>query len=277
MSAHHYEVEKGEKMKKITAILIAAIMLFAAVSCTGAPAETTGVQTTAAETTAAETTAAETTTAETTAAETAAETTAEETETVTTAAETTAEETTKEAVDTDPETTAETTAVTTEEQTTAPETTGKETTAAETAEPAADLYYYDRIYVTKPAGYTFKDFAGLPSGLKDGVQEGCCFFNFGVQSHVEPMTEATANDFLKGMASQIGDDYTMDGFSTFTVDGVTVTKLDYTWGNGGAIIQSLVKVYFDDGDVVIQFAVLSSMPEGVTEFNEMIKTLGIKY
>ena len=249
MSAHHYEVEKGEKMKKITAILVAAIMLFAAASCTGAPAETTGAQTTAAETTAAETTAAETT-----AAETAAETTAEETEAVTTEAETTAEE-----------------------QTTAPETTEKETTAAETAEPAADLYYYDRIYVTKPAGYTFKDFAGLPSGLKDGVQEGCCFFNFGVQSHVEPMTEATANDFLKGMASQIGDDYTMDGFSTFTVDGVTVTKLDYTWGNGGAIIQSLVKVYFDDGDVVIQFAVLSTMPEGVTEFNDMIKTLGIKY
>jgi ABC-type glycerol-3-phosphate transport system substrate-binding protein len=76
-------------------------------------------------------------------------------------------------------------------------------------------------------------------------------------------------DYYEGEVYPCGIDMTTDeGQAAFAY---------YTWGNGGAIIQSLVKVYFDDGDVVIQFAVLSTMPEGVTEFNDMIKTLGIKY
>ena len=69
--------------------------------------------------------------------------------------------------------------------------------------------------------------------------------------------------------------YTFYGFSSYTVDGVPVVKYDYTWNNG-AIIQSVVRVYFDDCDIVIQFAALSTIPSGITEFNAMIETLRIK-
>ncbi len=141
--------------------------------------------------------------------------------------------------------------------------------------PASAYYTYGKIKVVKPEGYTFKEFAGLPSGLKDGMAEGTCFFNFSVQPHGEEMNEQSAAAFLEALAPTIGADYTNDGFKSYTTkDGLKVTKLDFTWGNGGAITQSLVKVYFDDGDVVIQFANQPLVfPAGSLEFDEMIESM----
>ena len=105
---------------------------------------------------------------------------------------------------------------------------------------------------------------------------GQCFFIFGSEVRQEIMTEGTAKMFCDAMSGQIGPDYRIDGFKTYTVDGVTVTRLDYTWGNGGAIAQSLVKVYFDDHDVVIQYATLTTIPNTCyEEFDEIMATMGI--
>ena len=54
-----------------------------------------------------------------------------------------------------------------------------------------------------------------------------------------------------------------------------MTKLDYVWGNGGAIAQSLVKIHFDDHTIQIQMATLTTIPEGITEFDAIIDSLGI--
>ena len=69
--------------------------------------------------------------------------------------------------------------------------------------------------------------------------------------------------------------YVFQGFESYEIDGVPVTKYDYSW-NDGLIIQSVVRVYFAEGDDVIQFAALSTRPEGKAEFDAMIKTLKIK-
>ena len=163
--------------------------------------------------------------------------------------------------------------------TTAPETTKPETTAPET-EPVNEIpdnayVFADRIYVIKPEGYTFKDFAGSPSGLKDGVAEGTCFVNFSLIEPTGVMTEDVARNTLEGQKATIGDDYTLDSFKTFEVDGVTVTKLDYTWGNGGAIAQSMVLVNLEDKTVFIAYATLTSIEGAFDEFNAMIDTLRI--
>ena len=89
------------------------------------------------------------------------------------------------------------------------------------------------------------------------------------------MTDATAKVFLDSIAPQIGADYELSAFNSYEVDGHIVTKLDYVWGNGGAIAQSLVKIHFEDHTVQIQMATLTSIPEGVTDFDSMIDTLGI--
>ena len=89
------------------------------------------------------------------------------------------------------------------------------------------------------------------------------------------MTEETARNTLEGQKATIGDDYTLDSFKTFEVDGVTVTKLDYTWGNGGAIAQSMVLVNLEDKTVFIAYATLTSIEGAFDEFNAMIDTLRI--
>ena len=267
-------------MKKLIAMIIAAALLLALASCAGTePESTTEAPSEAATTVPEETTAAEETTEEETTAEevtTAAEETTTEaeqtTEEETTAEETTAEETTEEETTVEETTAEETTAeVTTAEETTAEETTAEETQPA----PADDRYVYEGISVKKPAGYTFKDFFGLPSGLKNGTDEGTCFFNFSTMDPVEPMTEESAVSFLdssKAILTNFGN-YTINSFKSYEVDGVTVTKLDYVWEIG--IIQSLVRVHLADKTTVVQFAVLNTIPEGITEFDSMINTLEI--
>ena len=136
-------------------------------------------------------------------------------------------------------------------------------------------YYFDRISVIKPEGYTFKDFAGAPSGLKDGVAEGQCFFNFSLIDPTGVMTEEVARNTLEGQKATIGDDYTLDSFKSYEVDGVPVTKLDYTWGNGGLISQSMVLVNFEDKTVFIAYATLTSIEGAIDEFNAMIDSLTI--
>ncbi|MBO4422392.1 MAG: DUF4091 domain-containing protein [Clostridia bacterium] len=146
----------------------------------------------------------------------------------------------------------------------------------EKPEVQPDYYEFDRIKVVKPQGYTFKNFSGLPSGLKDGEAEGTCFFNFQVQPHIDPYDESGARALLTELARAIaGVDYELQNFSSYEVDGVPVTKIDYIWSNG-AILQSIVRVYFDTGDVLIQFGVLSTIPDGVGEFDDMINTLKVK-
>ena len=143
----------------------------------------------------------------------------------------------------------------------------------EPEEPEGTPYDFEKITVTVPAGYTMQDFSGLPSGLKDGVAAGTCFFNFSKQAKSTQLTQSSVNAALNAQFGAGG--YTFYGFSSYTVDGVPVVKYDYTWNNG-AIIQSVVRVYFDDCDIVIQFAALSTIPSGITEFNAMIETLRIK-
>ena len=280
-------------MKKIFALILMVVIIVTLAACgTGTPETTTGTEAATETKTAAETDAvtasAETTTAEETTAEVTTEaeqTTKEQTTAAGTGTETEAPETTTEQVTTEKETTVpETTAPeTTKEETTAPETTAEkettalETTAAETegSKIPANAYVFDGIYIIKADNYTFKEFSGFPSGLRNGEAEGTCFFNFGTQMVQDPMTEASAKAFLDSMSGQIGSDYTLSGFKSYEVDGHTVTKLDYVWGNGGAIAQSLVKVHFDDRVVQIQMATLTTIPEGVTEFDAMMDTLGI--
>lgn len=141
-------------------------------------------------------------------------------------------------------------------------------------EPAGTPYQFDRIEVTVPDNYTLKDFSGLPSGLKNGTAEGTCFFNFSKTAHTAPLTEAMVRVRLDNVCG--AGKYALDGFSSYTVDGTPVVKYDYTWNNGLIIQQSVVTAYFDEGDDVIQFAALSTIPEGKTEFDSMIETLKIK-
>ena len=173
-------------------------------------------------------------------------------------------------------------AVTTEEVTEEDVTTSTETepdeatTEAETktsTEFTDEKYEFDKIYVMKPVNYTFKDFSGVPSGLRNGEAEGTCFFNFMTRPHADVMTEDAAKAFLDTLVG--AGTYEFINFSSYETDGAPVTKLDYSWGEGGAIIQSIVTVYFDTGDDVITFGVLNTIPEGVTEFDDMIKTLGV--
>lgn len=164
--------------------------------------------------------------------------------------------------------------------TTAPETTAPETTTEPVTEPVntvpENAYVFDNIYLIRRDDYRTEDFSGYPSWLKNGVDPGQCFFIFGSEARQEIMTEETAKMFCDAMSGQIGADYRIDNFKTYTVDGVTVTRLDYTWGNGGAIAQSLVKVYFDDHDVLIQYATLTSIPNTCyEEFDEIMATMGI--
>ena len=283
-------------MKKIFAILLASAILLTLAACAGTETESTAAEaTTAADVTTAETTAEEVTTEEviteevtteevTTEEVTTEEVTTEEvtTEEVTTeevtTEEVTTEEITTEEVTTEEVTTEEVTTeeVTTEEVTTEEVTTEEVTTAAEETQPAADdTYEFEGIRVKKPEGYTFKEFSGLPSGLKDGVDAGNCFFNFSTVEAVDLMTDESADAFLeatKAMLPNFGN-CTKDGFKSYEVDGKTVTKLDYTWEIG--ISQSIVRVHLDDHVTVIQFATLTTIPEGKTDFNGMIDSLTI--
>ncbi len=140
-------------------------------------------------------------------------------------------------------------------------------------EPTGTPYQFDRIEVLIPDNYTTKDFSGLPSGLRNGTPDGTCFFNFSKQTHTPTMTEASAKALLD--LSPGAGKYVFRGFESYEIDGVPVTKYDYSW-NDGLIIQSVVRVYFAEGDDVIQFAALSTIPEGKPEFDAMIKTLRIK-
>ena len=264
-------------MKKLFAMLLAAAMLLTLAACAGGETETAAeTADTVAETTGAEETT-EAATEETTEAATEEVTTEEEvtgevlTEEITTE-EVTAEEVTTEEVTTEEVTTEE---VTTEEVTTEEVTTQEVTTEAETQPAADDKYEFEGMTLTKPAGYTFKDFSGLPSGLKNGTPDGTCFFNFGTTDPVIPMTEEDVTPFLDSVALSLPiGAYTVDGFKSYEVNGHTVTKLDYSWENR-AIIQSVVRVHFDDYTIVINFATLPTIPEGVTEFNTMIDSMTI--
>lgn len=233
-------------MKKIIALMLCAVMAFALFACASKDNDTTAGANTEPQTT------------------------------VTDAATDTAADTTGAA--TDPESTEPDT---TEEPGTEPDqTTGDVTTEEPETEPVNEIpdnayVFADRIYVIKPEGYTFKDFAGSPSGLKDGVAEGTCFFYFSLIEPTGVMTEDVARNTLEGQKATIGDDYTLDSFKTFEVDGVTVTKLDYTWGNGGAIAQSMVLVNLEDKTVFIAYATLTSIEGAFDEFNAMIDTLRI--
>lgn len=273
-------------MKKITALMLCAVMAFALFACASKDNDTTAGANTEPHTTvtdAATDTAADTTGAATDPESTEPDTTEEPgTEPDQTTADVTTEEPGTEPESTEPVTTEEPTTTapeTTKPETTAPETTKPETTAPET-EPVNEIpdnayVFADRIYVIKPEGYTFKDFSGAPSGLKDGVAEGTCFFNFSLIEPTGVMTEEVARNTLEGQKATIGDDYTLDSFKTFEVDGVTVTKLDYTWGNGGAIAQSMVLVNLEDKTVFIAYATLTSIEGAFDEFNAMIDTLRI--
>ena len=248
--------------------------------------ETTGPEESVPETTRPETTGPETTGPETTEGETAEsgtaapETTVPETTAPTTTAPTTTAPTTTAPTTTAPVTTAPVTTApeTTAPVTTAPVTTAPATTAPET-EPASSLpdnaYVYEDIYVINPGNYTFKEFSGYPSGLRNGEIEGTCFFNFATMPVLFPMTEDDARTFLDSSAGTIGADYVMSGFKSYEVEGHTVTKLDYIWGNGGAIAQSLVKIHFDDHTIQIQMATLTTIEAGVPEFDAIIDSLGI--
>ena len=141
-------------------------------------------------------------------------------------------------------------------------------------EEEVEYYYYeDLVYVEKPEGYTFKEFLGYPAGLKDGVEEGSVMFNFSKGEPSDPRTYDLAVALLETIRNQIGN-YTIDSFSTFSVRGVTVTKLDFAWENR-AILQSIVEVYFDDCTAIIQFATTAAFAESKTDFDDMIATLGI--
>lgn len=140
-------------------------------------------------------------------------------------------------------------------------------------EPSGTKYDFDKISLTVPENYTLKDFAGLPSGLRNGTPDGTCFFNFSTQSHVSTMTEASCKAQLDSTYG--AGKYVFQGYESYEIDGIPVTKYDYSWQDG-LIIQSVVRVYFADNDDVIQFATLSTIPEGKTEFDAMIKTLKIK-
>ena len=273
-------------MKKIIALMLCAVMAFALFACASKDNDTTAGANTEPQTTvtdAATDTAADTTGAATDPESTEPDTTEEPgTEPDQTTGDVTTEEPGTEPESTEPVTTEEPTTTapeTTKPETTAPETTKPETTAPVT-EPVNEIpdnayVFADRIYVIKPEGYTFKDFAGSPSGLKDGVAEGTCFFNFSLIEPTGVMTEDVARNTLEGQKATIGDDYTLDSFKTFEVDGVTVTKLDYTWGNGGAIAQSMVLVNLEDKTVFIAYATLTSIEGAFDEFNAMIDTLRI--
>lgn len=288
-------------MKKIIALMLCAVMAFALVACASKDNDTTAGANTEPQTTvtdAATDTAADTTGAATDPESTEPDTTEEPgTEPDQTTGDVTTEEpgtepdgTTEPATTEEPATEPATTApVTTAPETTKPETTAPVTTAPETTKPETtapvtepvneipdNAYVFaDRIYVIKPEGYTFKDFAGSPSGLKDGVAEGTCFFNFSLIEPTGVMTEDVARNTLEGQKATIGDDYTLDSFKSYEVDGVPVTKLDYTWGNGGLISQSMVLVNFEDKTVFIAYATLTSIEGAFDEFNAMIDTLRI--
>ena len=291
-------------MKKIIALMLCAVMAFALFACASKDNDTTAGANTEPQTTvtdAATDTAADTTGAATDPESTEPDTTEEPGTEPDQTADVTTEEPGTEPESTEPVTTEE---PATEPTTTAPETTKPETTAPETTKPETttpvttapettkpgttapetepvneipdNAYVFaDRIYVIKPEGYTFKDFAGAPSGLKDGVAEGQCFFNFSLIEPTGVMTEDVARNTLEGQKATIGDDYTLDSFKTFEVDGVTVTKLDYTWGNGGLIAQSMVLVNLEDKTVFIAYATLTSIEGAFDEFNAMIDTLRI--
>lgn len=238
-------------MKKITALMLCAVMAFALFACASKDNDTTAGANTEPQTTVTDA-----------ATDTAADTTGAATDPESTETDTTEEPGTE-----PDQTTAD---VTTEE----PETTAPETEPVNEI-PDNAYVFADRIYVIKPEGYTFKDFSGAPSGLKDGVAEGTCFFNFSLIEPTGVMTEEVARNTLEGQKATIGDDYTLDSFKTFEVDGVTVTKLDYTWGNGGAIAQSMVLVNLEDKTVFIAYATLTSIEGAFDEFNAMIDTLRI--
>ena len=283
-------------MKKIIALMLCAVMAFALVACASKGDDTTADANTEPQTTVTDSatdTAADTTGAATDPESTEPDTTEEPgTEPDQTTADVTTEEPGTEPESTEPVTTEEPTTTapeTTKPETTAPETTKPETTKPETTkpettvpetEPAKEIpdnayVFADRIYVIKPEGYTFKDFAGAPSGLKDGVAEGQCFFNFSLIDPTGVMTEEVARNTLEGQKATIGDDYTLDSFKSYEVDGVPVTKLDYTWGNGGLIAQSMVLVNFEDKTVFIAYATLTSIEGAIDEFNAMIDSLTI--
>ncbi len=281
-------------MKKIIALMLCAVMAFALVACASKGDDTTADANTEPQTTVTDETTdtAADTTGEATDPESTEPDTTEEpgTEPVTTEEPGTEPESTEPVTTEEPATDPETTAPeTTKPETTAPETTKPETTKPETTKPETTVpetepvkeipenayVFADRIYVIKPEGYTFKDFAGAPSGLKDGVAEGQCFFNFSLIDPTGVMTEEVARNTLEGQKATIGDDYTLDSFKSYEVDGVPVTKLDYTWGNGGLIAQSMVLVNFEDKTVFIAYATLTSIEGAIDEFNAMIDSLTI--
>ncbi len=136
-----------------------------------------------------------------------------------------------------------------------------------------NAYFFDAIYILPPDNYTMKDFSGVPSGLKNGVTEGTCFFNFQVSppSPGHPLEEADAKAFLAPLAPC---DITITSYSKYEVDGCTVVKVDYIWETN-TIIQSYVRVYLDGYDVIILFAALTDIPEAQSEFDAIISTLGI--
>ena len=167
-----------------------------------------------------------------------------------------------------------------------PETESESESETEKEKPVLDdsYYVYDSanddpmIYVKIPEGYTAYDsYQGFPSIVCDDAPDGRCFYNFMFQDVSDVMTDESATRFLEAMKGTIGN-YTKDNFESYEVDGIPVTKLDFTWGNkiqGHVVKQSLVKVYFDYGTVVIQLAFWDDVPGGMEAFNYSISYLGI--
>lgn len=152
---------------------------------------------------------------------------------------------------------------------------GKKTSGQDDTNELKNEVAFDKIKVYLPDNYTVKTdkTSGLLSAYRDGSAEGECFFNFSSQKHEEPMTEQGAEAFLTSLLG--AGNYEMNGYKKYKVGGADVVKIDYSW-NSGLIIQSYVRVYFDNQDDIIMFGSLYTIPEGADEFDEIIDTLKLK-
>ena len=135
-----------------------------------------------------------------------------------------------------------------------------------------NAYFYDRIYIVPPEYYTMQEFAGLPSGLREGYDPGLCFFNFSISAAAPLQGEAASVAFVQ--SGQPGA--TILGYRSFKVDGYDVEQIDYEWATQ-PIVQSMVTVHLEDYNVIVLFAALTTIDNALEEYTAIIDTLGIAY
>ena len=131
---------------------------------------------------------------------------------------------------------------------------------------------FDKITVTIPDNYYTSTSSGLLTVYKTGVSESEFLFNFSKTAHADPITEEGAEAFVGTLVPS--GPYKVIGYKKYTVDGVDVVKIDYTW-NSDLITQSYVRVYLNKTDDVIMFGSLYTVAEGPDEFDDVIKTLTV--